>query len=67
MRRSPSLLNFLSDLCGREDAEGTLDEAHQFLSDLCGREVNKIELWAVANFLSDLCGREVIGCKIGIE
>ena len=38
MRRSPSLLNFLSDLCGREAMCGASPDGLVFLSDLCGRE-----------------------------
>ena len=51
-------LNFLSDLCGREELLSPKKRRNVFLSDLCGREEMSKEEAFFYVFLSDLCGRE---------
>ena len=54
----PMRLDFLSDLCGREEIQFFHLIMNLFLSDLCGREVVNARFVVVKLFLSDLCGRE---------
>ncbi len=52
-------VDFLSDLCGREEKFKSNVSKSDFLSDLCGREeATNAKLADGVNFLSDLCGRE---------
>ena len=57
-------LNFLSDLCGREELLSPKKRRNVFLSDLCGREEMSKEEAFFYVFLSDLCGREGIKSNV---